>query len=381
MAYTRRFFLASFLAASLVARARAALAQTGGSPTFAALQSPETLTPAQADTAARDLLSKLTLDEKIGLMSGDAPFFRGFLKLAAGGYNRPPLLTAGAIPRLAIPGMHFTDGPRGVVLPGATTFPVSMARGASFDPALEERVGDAMGREARAYGADIIGAPCINLLRHPGWGRAQETYGEDSHHLGEMGAALTRGIQRHVMSCVKHFALNSIENGRFIVDVSADARTLHEVYLPHFKRVIDAGVASVMSSYNSVNGEWAGQNRVLLHDILVRDWGFTGFVQTDWIWGLRDAKKGALAGQQLEMPFQNQFHRFLPGLVRRGEVAAAVVEDASLRILRQRIRFGSGRNPGDYKPDVIGCEAHRRLAREAAQKASCCSRMRVASCH
>jgi beta-glucosidase len=100
----------------------------------------------------------------------------------------------------------------------------------------------------------------------------------------------------------------------------------------------------------------------------VRQWGFQGFVQTDWIWGLRDAKKGALAGQQLEMPFQNQFHRFLPGLIKRGEVSAAVVEEAGLRILRQRVRFGSGRNPADYKPDVIGCEAHRNLAREAAGK-------------
>ena len=324
--------------AFFLAKAQSALAQVSGSSAFVPLRSPEA-----ADSMARDLLAKLTLDEKIGMMSGDAPFFTGFLKLAAGGYSRLPLMTAGVIPRLGITGLHFTDGPRGVMLPGATTFPVPMARGASFDPALEERIGDAMGKEARAYGANIIGAPVVNLLRHPAWGRAQETYGEDSHHLGEMGAALTRGLQRHVMSCVKHFALNSIENARFQIDVTADPRTLHEVYLPHFKKIVDAGAASVMSSYNSVNGEWAGQNRALLHDILVGEWGFTGFVQTDWIWGLRNAKKGALAGQQLEMPFQNQFHRFLPDLVQRGEVPPAVVDDAALRILRQQIRFARNR--------------------------------------
>ncbi len=358
MVQTRRTFLTSALAAPFLGNAQA---QASGSSAGAALG-----TSAAIDAAARDLLAKLTLDEKIGMMSGDAPFFAGFLKLAAGGYNRLPLMTAGTVPRLGIAGLHFTDGPRGVMLPGATTFPVPMARGASFDPALEERIGDAMGKEARAYGANIIGAPVVNLLRHPAWGRAQETYGEDNHHLGEMGAALTRGLQRHVMSCVKHFALNSIENARFQIDVTADPRTLREVYLPHFKKVVDAGAASVMSSYNSVNGEWAGQSRALLHDILVGEWGFTGFVQTDWIWGLRDAKKGALAGQQLEMPFQNQFRRFLPGLVQRGDVPQAVVDDAVLRILRLQIRFA--RNQADYPQEIIGSEAHRSLAREAAQK-------------
>ena len=104
----------------------------------------------------------------------------------------------------------------------------------------------------------------MNLLRHPAWGRAQETYGEDPHHVGVMAAALTRGLQRHVMACMKHFALNSMENARFSVDVTVDERALHEVYLPHFRRVAGEGVASVMSAYNSVNGEWCGQNRQLL---------------------------------------------------------------------------------------------------------------------
>ena len=106
-----------------------------------------------------------------------------------------------------IRGIRFSDGPRGVVLEGATTFPVTMARGATWDPELEERIGDAIGRELRALGANLFGGVCINLLRHPAWGRAQETYGEDPLHLGEMGAALVRGVQRHVMACVKHFAL------------------------------------------------------------------------------------------------------------------------------------------------------------------------------
>jgi len=258
----------------MVALSRSGHGQTGpsmqnaGSVAFGALQTRQPLTPAQIEGIARGLLAQLSLEEKIGMMSGDLSFFPGLLQMGSGGYNRFPLTTAGAVQRLGIPGVRFTDGPRGVMLPEATTFPVSMARGASFDPQLEERIGDAIGREARANGANMIGAVCSNLLRHPAWGRAQESYGEDTYHMGEMGVALTRGVQRHVMACVKHFALNSMENSRFKVDVTADPRTLHEVYLPHFKRVVDAGVSSVMSSYNSLNGEWAGQNKVLLTDVL-----------------------------------------------------------------------------------------------------------------
>ena len=129
----------------------------------------------------------------------------------------------------------------------ATCFPVSMARGATWDLDLEERIGDAIGRELRAIGATLYGGVCVNVLRHPAWGRAQETYGEDPHHVGEMGAALTRGVQRHVMARVKHFACNSMENARFTVDISVDEVALHEVYLPHFQRIVDEGVASVMS--------------------------------------------------------------------------------------------------------------------------------------
>ena len=139
--------------------------------------------------------------------------------------------------------------------------PVSMARGATWAIALEERVGDAIGKELRAQGGNFFGGVCINLPRHPAWGRAQETYGEDPVVLGEMGAALARGVQKHDLACVMHFALNSMENSRFQVDVTISERALHEIYLPHFKRVVDKGnVASVMSAYNSMNGEWCGQN-------------------------------------------------------------------------------------------------------------------------
>ncbi len=347
------------------------MTSTGSPPAraaFGALETPAALTPPQIDAKARGLLAQLTLDEKLGLMSGDTPFWPGLAEMMApGGYGSRPWV-AGAVPRLGIPGVRFVDGPRGIILKGATTFPVSMARGAAWNPALEERIGDAIGTELRALGGNHFGGVCINLLRHPAWGRAQETYGEDPHHVGALGAALARGVQGHVMACVKHFALNSMEHARFKIDVAIDRRALHEVYLAHFKRVVDAGVASVMSAYNSMNGEWCGQNRALLTGILKEQWGFQGYIMTDFIFGLRDARKAALAGQDIEMPFAMHWARELKVLVERGEVPLARIDDAALRVLRQQVRFGQGRDPARYTPAVVGCAAHRQLAREAAQK-------------
>lgn len=330
----------------------------------------ETTSPRSAEEIeklAADLLSRLTLDEKIQMMSGDLPFWKGMAEMMGRGYNSRPW-PAGQVDRLGIPGIQFSDGPRGNVMKGATTFPVSMARGATWDIELEERVGDVIGKELRAMGANFFGGICINLLRHPAWGRAQETYGEDSFLLGAFGAALTRGVQRHVMACAKHYALNSMENARFTVDVQVDPRSLNEVYLAHFKCTVEAGVASIMSSYNSVNGEWCGQNKVLLQDILKDEWGFDGFVMTDFMFGMRDSKTAALAGQDVEMPFATIHNRSLKKLVEEGEVPLSRIDDAALRVLRQLVRFASGRDPKLYTPAVVGSAENIQLAREAALK-------------
>jgi beta-glucosidase len=336
-------------------------------PAFAGLETTERLSDGQIEARTRELFGQLTLDEKIKMMSGDVPFWPGIADMGSGGYADHPWV-AGAVPRLGIPGVRFADGPRGVVMDGGTTFPVSMGRGASFDPELEERVGDVIGRELRAMGGNFFGGVCINLPRHPAWGRAQETYGEDPIHLGAFGAALVRGVQKHVMACAKHYALNSMENGRHSVDVTIAPRPLHELYLRHFQRAVDQGVASIMSAYNSVNGEWCGQNHVLLTKILKQQWGFQGFVMTDFMFGMRDSKKAALAGQDVEMPFDMIHRQHLKGLVERGEVPVERIDDAALRVLRQQVRFAQGRDPREYSLEVVGGEAHRKLAREAAEK-------------
>jgi len=337
-------------------------------PAFASLETTEHLRSEQIDEWTEELFGHLTLDEKIKMMSGDPPFWLGMADMMSGGYADHPWV-AGAVSRLGIPGVRFADGPRGVIMDGGTTFPVSMGRGATFDPELEERVGDVIGRELRAMGGNFFGGVCINLLRHPAWGRAQETYGEDPVHLGEFGAALVRGVQKHVMACAKHYALNSMENARFSVDVTIAPRPLHEIYLRHFKRAVDEGVAAIMSAYNSVNGEWCGQNYALLTEILKKQWGFQGFVMTDFIFGMRDSRKAALAGQDIEMPFDMIHRQHLKGLVERGEVPVARIDDAARRVLRQQVRFAQGRDPRDYSLDVVGNEAHREIAREAAEKA------------
>ncbi len=308
----------------------------------------------------------MTLAEKVRQMSGDTGRVRGGLGMVRG-YNYRPL-SAGENARLGIPAIRFTDGPRGVVMNHATAFPVSMARGATWDVSLEERVGDVMGVEARALGANLVAGVCVNLLRHPAWGRAQETYGEDPHHLGVMGAALVRGIQRHAMACVKHFACNSIENNRMRVDVRIGERALREMYLPHFKRCVDAGAASIMSAYNRLNGEYCGHSAALLRDILKDEWGFDGFVMSDFVFGMRDAQAALLGGLDLEMPFRWHYASDLEKLVRNGEAPEAALDEAVLRVLRQKLRFASVGEPERYGAASIVCDAHRALAREVAVK-------------
>ncbi len=317
--------------------------------------------------AARSVVAEMTPAERLWCLDGDLPFWAGLEDLGTGGYHRRPF-PAARVERLGVPGFEFSDGPRGVVIGPATCFPVSMARGATWDVDLEERVGDAIGRELRAVGATLYGGVCVNVLRHPAWGRAQETYGEDPFHVGELAAALTRGVQRHAMACVKHLACNSIENSRFAVDVTVDEVSLHEVYLPHFRRVVEEGVAAVMSAYNSVNGQWCGQNRTLLTDVLRDEWGFEGFVISDWIFGVRDAEASLSAGLDLEMPYRMVRARDLPGALERGESSWDDVDRSVTRLVATLLRFHEVLSRPPPARDVLASTAHRKLAREAAAK-------------
>ena len=318
---------------------------------------------------ATALVESMTEDERRWCLDGDRPFWADLAVMGQGGYHQRTF-PAARVPRLGVPGFAFSDGPRGVVIGPATAFPVSMARGATWDLDLEERIGEAIGVELRAVGATLYGGVCVNVLRHPAWGRAQETYGEDPVHVGELGAALTRGVQRHAMACVKHFACNSMENTRFAVDVTVDEAALHEVYLPHFRRIVDEGVASVMSAYNAVNGEWCGQSRTLLHDVLRETWGFDGFVIADWIFGLRDAGASVHAGLDVEMPYRMIRAFGLDEDLAAGACTEEEITTAVTRVVATLLRFHPILTQPQPAIDVLAQPAHRELAREAAAKSA-----------
>ena len=325
------------------------------------------LTRDEIHTRVEQILSDMTLKEKVLLLNGNWDLVRNALKYK-NPYNPVPIRTNGSRKHGVAP-VAFTDGPRGVVMGKSTCFPVSMARGASFDPDLEYRIGEAIGREARAQGANLFAGVCINLLRHPAWGRAQETYGEDPLLVGSMGAALTRAVQHHnVMACPKHYALNNIENSRFFVDVQTDDRTLHEVYLPHFRMCIEAGAASVMGAYNKFRGDHLCESSYLLTDVLRGQWGFEGFTISDFIYGVRDTKKAIEAGLDIEMPMPIHYQKKLEAAVRNGIVDVSLVTQAARRVLFTQLVFENSPDPETYEASVVATETHIALAREAAEK-------------
>ncbi len=325
------------------------------------------MSPQAADRAARDLVSKMTLDEKLREMHGSgmtpailAMLFRHTSMPGYGGGNA----------RLGIPPLAFTDGPRGVICGKSTAFPVAMARAATWDVQLERRVGEVIGMEARAQHANWWGGLCINIVQHPSMGRAEETYGEDPWLTGEMAVAVMKAVQRHnVMACAKHFALNGQETARFKNDVEIDERTLREVYLPQFHKVVDNGVASFMSAYNNVRGEWCGENRHLLTEVLKQDWGFQGFVTSDWINGLYDGARGVHAGLDIEMPFRTHYGDELKKLVEGGAVPESAIDESVRRIVRTKLLFLTREDPMAYPPELAAAPEHTALAREVAEKA------------
>lgn len=312
------------------------------------------------------VLNQMTLEEKVKQMIGNGLYLK---VIKDGGIGRR-VFDGGGSDKFNIPPFKFTDGPRGVVIPGSTCFPVSMARGATWDVNLEEKIGEVIGKEVRAHGGNLTGAVCINNLRHPSWGRAQETYGEDSFLIGEFGAALTRGIQKHnVMATAKHFAANSIENARFKVNVKMSERTLREVYLPHFKRCIEEGCATIMSAYNKFRGKYCGHNDYLLRDILKKEWKFPGFVHSDWSFGLKDTVGGITGGLDVEMPRAKYYRiRRIKNALQRNKFSEELINEAAGRVMRTVLRFTTKEDSQKYEENLIGCEEHLKIALEAAEK-------------
>jgi beta-glucosidase len=310
--------------------------------------------------AAREtdaLLARMTFRQKVNELRGASP--------------RPTegLYYAGGDEALGLPPYKMVDGPRGARAGTATAFPVAIARGATFDPELERRVGYAIGLEVAAKGGNVLLAPTINLLRHPGWGRAQETYSEDSFHMGAMAVAFVSGAQNHVLTSPKHFALNNLENTRFDMSANVGARALHELYLPHFRRcIVEAAAASVMSAYNKVNGVYCGEHPELLTRILREQWGFEGFVESDWFLGTRSTAPALRAGLDIEMPGPYRFtDEKLDAALASGELSTAVVERNARHAVYQKIAWRLAELPIP-DPSVVECDEHIALARRVAEQ-------------
>ncbi len=327
---------------------------------------------------AQKIVDRLTLEEKVSLMGGNidmqhlTPEMMAAMAEGMQGdenhYNVTPY-AAGGLEEHGVPPMLFADGPRGVVCGNwkSTCFPVSMARGATFSPELEEKVGHCIGKEVRAYGGNLFAGVCINMPYNPGWGRSQETYGEETYQIGQMGAALVRGVQdEDVMACVKHYAFNDMENARFKCSVTCDQRTEQEVYLPHFKDCLDAGAASIMSSYNRYNGVHCGHHNYLLNQVLKKEWDFDGFVMSDFCWGVRDTVEAANGGQDMEMMWTKEFGERLVKAVEDGFVPEEKINQAALRIIRTILAFDKDHK--EYDMSVVGCAEHVAVAREVAEK-------------
>lgn len=322
------------------------------------------------DEKAREIVGRMSLEEKVYLMSGSITAQKMIDDFSTSGYHYNMIpYAAGGNERLDVPSLRFCDGPRGVVSGNSTCFPVTMGRGATFDIGLEERVGKAIGREVRAHGGNYFGGVCINLPYNPGWGRSQEVYGEESYHLGEMGKALVRGVQsQNVLACVKHFAFNSMEISRFKVSVTCDKRTEQEVFLPHFKDCIDEGAASVMSAYNLYDQVHCGHSEYLLDKVLREEWGFDGIVISDFVWGVLDTVVAANGGQNVEMPCTLSFGEKLVKAVRDRFVPEEKIDKAAVCIVRTLLAFEEAQDPEEYPLGVICREDHVKLALECAHK-------------
>ncbi|MGW0950155.1 glycoside hydrolase family 3 protein [Streptomyces sp. NPDC002623] len=324
--------------------------------------------PASAATTGsrrvRDLLARLTLDEKISLVHGATDPVR----LGQAGYLPP-------VPRLGIPELRLSDGPAGVnVAASATGLPPMSTVSASFNRELAREYGEVMGREGRTLRMDVLLAPQIEVSRAPFFSRNKDQTGEDPYLNGVLGAAQIQGVQAQgMLAQAKHYLANNQILGQFNraapndpltnFDFRVDDRTLHETYLPAWEAVVRAGVSSVMAAYNHLNGEWCAENRTTLTDILRGELGFEGFVTSDW------GATHSLSiedGLDLQMPNGSFFGDPLKQAIQAGTIPVTALDLAVGRILGQYDRFGL--LDGSRKParPAIDIAAGARTARKAA---------------
>jgi beta-glucosidase len=359
-------------AVALCVAACAATALGGGAVARAAVVCPwmsKSLRP--ADRAAQ-LLAAMSPADKFALLTGVDPH-------AALGVADGPLYV-GYIPgnsQLCIPALTFNDGPAGVadLQVGTTAFPSPIAQAATWDETLQQRFGKALGAEAWNKGIDVLLAPDVNIARVPENGRNFEAFGEDPLLAARTAVAEISGIQENpVIATVKHFAVNSQETNRYYVSSNVDDRTLHEIYLPPFEAAVrDAHVGAVMCAYGLVNVIFSCENKPLLNDVLRKQFGFGGFVVSDWgaTWS---TAASANAGLDIEMPGGVFFGDALSQAVSAGSVSMSTIDTMARNILTSMFAHGVFDDPPPPLASVafsnVSTTANQKLALRIAEESA-----------
>ena len=304
-----------------------------------------------------ELLGQMTIEEKVSMLAGSAMW-----------YTTP-------IERLGIPAIKVTDGPNGARGGGSfaggltsACFPVGIALASTWNTELVERVGQALGEEARTKGAHILLAPTVNIHRSPLNGRNFECYSEDPYLSARMAVAFVRGVQsQNVGTAIKHYVCNDSEFERNTISSEVDERALREIYLPPFKAAVqEAHPWSVMASYNQVNGTFASENPYTLTDILREEWGFEGLVMSDWF-GTKSTAASVNAGLDLEMPGPPVWRgEKLLRAFQAGEVDEATIDESVRRLLGVIVKAGAFEDAADRPERAVDKPEHRALARQAA---------------
>ena len=309
----------------------------------------------------KKIVSQMTLEEKAGMCSG-----LDFWHLKH-------------VERLGIPEVMVSDGPHGLRKQDdkgdhlgmndsikAVCFPPAALSACSFDRKLVEEMGKTIGKEAQANDVSIVLGPAVNIKRSPLCGRNFEYYSEDPYLAGEIAAAFINGVQsQHVGTSIKHFAANNQEYHRMSNSSEADERTLREIYFPAFETAVKkAQPYTFMCSYNQINGTFASENKWLLTDVLRGDWGFKGYVMSDW-GAVNDRVKGLEAGLELEMPSSNGVNdALIVQAVKDGSLKEDILDQAVERILRIIFEYADNRAPQEFTMEKDHEEA-RHIAEES----------------
>lgn len=308
-----------------------------------------------------EIVGKMTLEEKASLCSG-GDFWH-----------------TKSIRRLGIPDIMVSDGPHGLRKQKdeadhlgvndsivAVCYPAGCALAASFNQDLLKEMGEAIGESCQAEGVGVILGPAVNIKRSPLCGRNFEYYSEDPYVAGKMAASYIQGVQsKHVGTSIKHFMANSQETRRMSSDSRMDERTMREIYLPAFETAVkESKPWTVMCSYNRINGTYAAENQQLLTDILRKEWGFDGFVVSDW-GAVNDRVEGVRAGLDLEMPPSYGINdRLVEKAVWEGRLDASVLDETVIRILDIVYRYAENRD----EKAVFDRQAQHELSRKIAEE-------------